>query len=56
MKRALTIVCANTVIFVLVQVILGAMKHYDDTCFLITAIGTSIIVALDIIINQYWQN
>lgn len=56
MKQALTMVCANTVIFMVVQAILEAMKHYDSTCFLITVIGASIVVALDTIIIQYWQD
>ena len=56
MKRALTMFFANVVIFMVVQVLLGTMKHYDDTCFLITVIGTVIVVMLDIIIIQYRQD
>lgn len=56
MKQALTMVCANAVIFMVVQAILKAMKHYDSTCFLITVIGTGIVVMLDTIIIQYWQD
>lgn len=56
MKQALTMVCVNAVIFIIVQALLNTMKHYDDTCFLITVIGTGIVVALDTIIIQYWQD
>ena len=56
MKRALTMFFANVVIFMVVQAILEAMKHYDSTCFLITVIGTSTVITLNTIINQYWQD
>ena len=48
--------CANALIFIVVQAILEAIKHYDDMCFLITVIGTSIAVALNTIIIKYWQD